>query len=488
MSDTGPSNAPVLSVSDLSKALKRAVEQGFGYVRVRGEISGFKRAASGHLYFAMKDEKSVLDAVCWRGTAGRLSVAPEDGLEVIISGKLTTYPARSRYQIVVESIEHAGEGALLKLLEERRRKLAAEGLFDEDRKRAIPYLPDVIGVVTSPTGAVVRDILHRIADRFPRHVLVWPVLVQGETAAAQIVNAIDGFNALKPGSTVSRPDLLIVARGGGSLEDLWSFNEEAVVRAAAASEIPLISAVGHETDTTLIDLAADRRAPTPTAAAEMAVPVRADLAAEILALEGRLVGAIARQLETRRARIEGLARGLPEAGMLLGAANQRLDDWAERLGNAVHGRLRDLDRLITRLQAPHPRHTQRLKQSAFLALVERFSLRHPKEEIARSADALADSGEKLRLSWSRYFEAHSASLQAADRLLESFSYKGVLDRGYAVVRDAGGTPLTSVSAISSGQALELELKDGRTGAVAAGKPAPRAKLSKKPGDDQGTLL
>jgi exodeoxyribonuclease VII large subunit len=488
MSDTGPSNAPVLSVSDLSQALKRAVEQGFGYVRVRGEISGFKRAASGHLYFAMKDEKSVLDAVCWRGTAGRLSVAPEDGLEVIISGKLTTYPARSRYQIVVESIEHAGEGALLKLLEERRRKLAAEGLFDEDRKRAIPYLPDVIGVVTSPTGAVVRDILHRIADRFPRHVLVWPVLVQGETAAAQIVNAIDGFNALKPGSTVPRPDLLIVARGGGSLEDLWSFNEEAVVRAAAASEIPLISAVGHETDTTLIDLAADHRAPTPTAAAEMAVPVRADLAAETLALEGRLVGAIARQLETRCARIEGLARGLPEAGMLLGAANQRLDDWAERLGNAVHGRLRDLDRLITRLQAPHPRHTQRLKQSAFLALVERFSLRHPKEEIGRSADALADSGEKLRLSWSRYFEAHRASLQAADRLLESFSYKGVLDRGYAVVRDAGGTPLTSVSAISSGQALELELKDGRTGAVAAGKPAPRAKLSKKLGDDQGTLL
>ena len=488
MSDSGPSNAPVLSVSDLSQALKRAVEQGFGWVRVRGEISGFKAAASGHLYFAMKDEKSVLDAVCWRGTAGRLSIAPEDGLEVIVSGKLTTYPARSRYQIVVETIEHAGEGALLKLLEERRRKLAAEGLFDEARKQAIPYLPDVIGVVTSPTGAVVRDILHRIADRFPRHVLVWPVLVQGETAAAQIVHAIEGFNALEPGGPVPRPDVLIVARGGGSLEDLWSFNEEAVVRAAAGSEIPLISAVGHETDTTLIDLAADRRAPTPTAAAEMAVPVRADLAGEILALEGRLVGAVARQLESRRAKVEGLARGLPEASMLLGAAGQRLDDWAERLGNALHGRLRDLDRLITRLQAPHPRHTQRLKQSAFEALVERFKLRHPQGEIVRSGEAVAETGEKLRLGWSRYFEARQIRVDAFEPLLKSYSYKNVLDRGYAVVRDAVGTPLTSVGMISPGQPLELELKDGRTGALAAGKPAPRAKPAKKPPDDQGSLL
>jgi len=488
MSDTGPSNVPVFSVSDLSQALKRAVEEGFGWVRVRGEISGFKRAASGHLYFAMKDEKSVLDAVCWRGTAGRLSIEPEDGLEVIVSGKLTTYPARSRYQIVVDSIELAGEGALLKLLEERRRKLAAEGLFDEAHKQAIPYLPTIIGVVTSPTGAVVRDILHRIADRFPRHVLVWPVLVQGDGAAAQIVKAIDGFNALEPGGPVPRPELLIVARGGGSLEDLWSFNEEAVVRAAARSAIPLISAVGHETDTTLIDLAADRRAPTPTAAAEMAVPVRADLVSEVLALEGRLVGAMARQLEARRVHLEGLARGLPDAGMLIGAAGQRLDDWSERLGNAVHGRMRELGQVIKRLQAPHPRHTQRLKQSAYQALVERFNLRHPARGIEAGRDALADAGGKLRVGWSRYIDARQIKVDAFEPLLKSYSYKNVLDRGYAVVRDSGGTPLTSVGMISSGQSLELELKDGRVGAVAAGKAARRVKPAKKPGDDQGTLL
>jgi exodeoxyribonuclease VII large subunit len=258
MTDISPEtagNVAEYTVTELSQALKRTVEERFSWVRVRGEVSGFKRAASGHLYMTLKDENAVLDAVCWRGVAGRLSVAPEDGLEVIATGRLTTYPGRSKYQIVIESLELAGEGALLKLLEERRKKLAAEGLFDEARKQALPYLPDVIGVVTSPTGAVIRDILHRLADRFPRHVLLWPVLVQGEGAAGQVAAAIEGFNALKPGGEVPRPDLLIVARGGGSLEDLWAFNEEVVVRAAAASGIPLISAVGHETDTTLIDFA-----------------------------------------------------------------------------------------------------------------------------------------------------------------------------------------------------------------------------------------
>lgn len=265
----GPGNLPVLTVSELSFALKRTVEEAFGRVRVRGEISSFKRAASGHLYFSLKDADALIDAVVWRGTAGGFALRPEDGMEVIATGRLTTYPGRSRYQIVIESLELAGQGALLKLIEERRKKLEAEGLFDPARKRPLPYLPEVIGVVTSPTGAVIRDILHRLADRFPRHVLIWPVLVQGEGAAQQIAAAIAGFNRLAPGGAVPRPDLLIVARGGGSLEDLMAFNEEIVVRAAAASEIPLIAAVGHETDTTLIDFAADRRAPTPTAAAEM---------------------------------------------------------------------------------------------------------------------------------------------------------------------------------------------------------------------------
>jgi exodeoxyribonuclease VII large subunit len=269
-----PTNVPVYSVGELSGALKRTIEQTYGYVRVRGEISGCKRHSSGHIYLALKDMDAVMDAVCWRGSAGRLKVDPADGIEVIATGRLTTFPGRSKYQMVIEQMELAGEGALLKLLEERKRKLAAEGLFAAERKRPLPYLPTVIGVVTSPTGAVIRDILHRLNERFPRHVLLWPVAVQGDGAAEQVARAIDGFNRIAPGGPIPRPDLLIVARGGGSLEDLMAFNEEIVVRAAAASRIPLISAVGHETDTTLIDFASDRRAPTPTAAAEMAVPDR----------------------------------------------------------------------------------------------------------------------------------------------------------------------------------------------------------------------
>ena len=290
--EPGRSNLPEYTVSELSLALKRSIEDGFGQVRVRGEISGFKRHGSGHCYFALKDTDAVLDAVCWRTTAIRLDLKPEDGMEVVCSGRLTTYPGRSKYQLVVDRIELAGKGALLRLLEERRLRLAAEGLFAAERKQKLPFLPAVIGIVTSPTGAVIRDILHRLADRFPRHVLIWPVAVQGEGAAAQVAAAIDGFNRLTAGGSVPRPDLIIVARGGGSLEDLMAFNEEIVVRAAAASAIPLISAVGHETDTTLIDHASDRRAPTPTAAAEMAVPVRLDLVAD---LAGK-IGAPCRQL------------------------------------------------------------------------------------------------------------------------------------------------------------------------------------------------
>lgn len=329
--ESGPrTNAQEFSVSEISNLLKKRVEDAFPHVRVRGEISGFKRAASGHLYFDLKDEGAVMNAVCWRGVAGHFKVQPEEGMEVVVTGKITTYQGSSRYQIVVERLEPAGAGALMALLEARKKQLAAEGLFSEERKKPIPYLPKVIGVVTSPTGAVIRDILHRIGDRFPCHVLVWPVLVQGENAKEQITKAIQGFNAITGEGNIPRPDLLIVARGGGSIEDLWAFNEEMVVRAAAASEIPLISAVGHETDTTLIDFAADRRAPTPTAAAEMAVPVKADLVAALLQMAQRLFGGITRELKHKTQYVEGLARGLISPQKLLENMTQRLDDWSER--------------------------------------------------------------------------------------------------------------------------------------------------------------
>jgi exodeoxyribonuclease VII large subunit len=359
---SGGDNLPEFTVSEISQAVKRTLESSFERVRVRGEISGFKRAASGHLYMTLKDEQAVLDAVCWRGIAGRLAVVPEDGLEVIAIGRITSYPGRSKYQIVIESLELAGEGALLKLLEDRRKKLAAEGLFAEERKKPLPYLPEVIGVVTSPTGAVIRDVMHRLADRFPRRVLLWPVLVQGEGAAGQIAAAIEGFNALPHTGPVPRPDLLIVARGGGSLEDLWAFNEEVVVRAAAASDIPLISAVGHETDTTLIDHAADRRAPTPSAAAEIAVPVRRELIAETGELSRRLLAGLGRRLDELRTLVEGLARGLPRPERILEEASQRLDDRGERLAAAAARALKDRRQKVAELAAalPHPRQQLRL--------------------------------------------------------------------------------------------------------------------------------
>src|SRR4051812_32256949 len=348
-------NVPEFSVSELSFALKRQLEGAFPRVRVRGEISQPSFPRSGHCYFRLKDADAVLDGVCWKTTMPRLGLKIEEGMEVIATGKITTYAGSSRYQIIIDRIELAGEGALLKLLEDRRKKLAAEGLFDLDRKRALPFLPDVIGVVTSPSGAVIRDILHRLADRFPRHVLVWPVPVQGEGAAEQIAAAIAGFNALPEGGAVPRPDVLIVARGGGSLEDLMPFNEEIVVRAAAQSRIPLIAAVGHETDTTLIDHAADRRAPTPTAAAEMAVPVRADLLAALLRDGQRLVTTLSRMLDERRTRLDGLARGLGDPQRLLDEKRQRLEDWGDRLHiglkNWVHRRESQVLESSSRLKA-----------------------------------------------------------------------------------------------------------------------------------------
>src|SRR3954451_18856107 len=324
------------SVSELSSALKRTVEDAYGHVRVRGEVSGFKGPSpSGHVYFRLKDDKAVLEAVIWKREFARMRMPPQEGLEVVVTGRLTTFSGSSKYQIVIETLEPAGLGALMALLEERKKKLAAEGLFDPARKQPLPSLPDVIGVVTSPTGAVIRDILHRLADRFPRRVLVWPVRVQGETSAAEVAAAIEGFNALPETGPIPRPDLIIVARGGGSLEDLWSFNEEIVVRAAAASMIPLISAVGHETDITLIDFASDKRAPTPTAAAEMAVPVRADLITRISALNNRQVACWQRGIENRRKELRSLARALPGRDDLFALARQRLDAVTERLPQAL---------------------------------------------------------------------------------------------------------------------------------------------------------
>jgi len=473
-------NLPVISVSEMSQAIKRALEGNFEFVRVRGEVSGFKRAASGHLYLSLKDEKAVLDAVCWRGTAGRLGVVPEDGMEVIASGRITAYPGRSRYQIVIEQLELAGEGALLKLLEERKRKLAAEGLFAEDRKQALPYLPEVIGVVTSPTGAVIRDILHRLADRFPRHVLVWPVLVQGEGAAEQIAAAIRGFNSLSADGPESglppRPDLLIVARGGGSLEDLWAFNEEVVVRAAAESEIPLISGVGHETDTTLIDFAADLRAPTPSAAAEIAVPVRRELLDQVLEAERRMGAASQRLMAERRVLLEGLGRGLPDPWRLLEEMSQRLDDRTERLVNAAANLLARRRGLVAELAAalPHPRQQQSLARERLAAPAARLVA------LLNKPPVLGDAG---------------SALQALARVLESVSYENVLKRGFAVVHGPEGL-ISRAAQVAPGLALEIEFNDGRAGAIGAGGAAGGAasmskkKPSRPPRDDgpQGSLL
>src|SRR5215469_14939821 len=375
IADPQRSNLPEYTVSELARALKRSIEENFAYVRVRGEISGFKRHASGHCYLSLKDADAVIDAVCWRMTAIRLGIKPEDGMEVLCTGRLTTYPGRWKYQLVIDTMELAGVGALLKLLEERRKRLAAEGLFAAERKKPLPVLPEVIGIVTSPSGAVIRDILHRLADRFPRRVLLWPVAVQGEGAAAQIAAAIEGFNRLVPGGAPPRPDLVIVARGGGSLEDLMAFNEEVVVRAAAASAIPLISAVGHETDTTLIDHAADRRAPTPTAAAEMAVPVRAELLADVMQDGARLTRAWRRMTDEARLRLEGLSRGLPRPGQLIAERIQTLDGCVERLLNARIGYFRRRWDLISRLSAelPTPRQQIETHRQAVLHAGERLA-------------------------------------------------------------------------------------------------------------------
>ncbi len=465
--EPGRSNQREYTVSELAAALKRSIEENFSAVRVRGEISGFKRVSSGHLYFALKDADAVLDAVCWRTTAMRLTVQPEDGMEVIATGRLTTYPGRSKYQLIVDSIELAGIGALLKLLEDRRKRLAAEGLFAAERKKKLPFLPGVIGVVTSPTGAVIRDILHRLADRFPRRVVVWPVAVQGENAAAQVAAAIEGFNRLPAGGSAPRPDLIIVARGGGSLEDLMAFNEEIVVRAAAASAIPLISAVGHETDTTLIDYASDRRAPTPTAAAEMAVPVRLDLVAELGSKTSRLAQGLGRLLSESRLHLAGLARGLPDPHDLIGSAAQRLDDRSERLRLAMQGRV---VAARARLDAA------RLRPAALAA------------DIARARVRLDDCAPRLAAAAARAIAEQRRIVDGLGGRLASLSdtHERRLAEGYVVVR-RGDAIVADAAKVTPGP-LELEFHDGKVdvyaGAVARPRRSPRPKIL--PG--QGTLF
>jgi len=469
----GMSNIHEYTVSELSGALKRTVEDQFAHVRIRAEISGLKRAASGHVYLALKDEKAVLDGIMWKGTAQKLSFRPEDGLEVICTGKLTTYPGRSKYQIVIEAMEPAGVGALMALLEERKRKLAAEGLFAPEKKQQLPYLPKVIGVVTSPTGAVIRDILHRLRDRFPTHVLLWPVLVQGESAAAQIASAINGFNELPVDGDIPVPDLLIVARGGGSLEDLWAFNEEEVVRAAAASRIPLISAVGHETDTTLIDFVSDKRAPTPTAAAEMAVPVRSELLAYADDLDRRMRQGLRRTLGEKRERFQGLSRGLRDPQSMIAEKIQHLDHLESRLRQSVTN-------------------AQQLKAQNFMGVQARLRPEVLTRVIAQHQDKTQNFEGRMNRAITAYGQRAADRLSATARMLESLSFKRVLFRGYSIVKDENGQVISTVKKTKAGQSFSVQFKDGDAVALFGSGGALLSKKKKKPihssKPEQGSLL
>src|ERR1700716_1995220 len=498
-------NSPEFTVSELSSALKRTVEDAYGHVRVRGEICGFRGPhSSGHCYFALKDESAKIEAVIWKGVHGRMRFKPQEGLEVIATGKLTTYPGSSKYQIVIEAIEPAGIGALMALMEERKRKLGAEGLFDEARKQLLPWLPEVIGVVTSSTGAVIRDILHRLEDRFPRRVLVWPVRVQGEGSAEQIAAAIRGFNALLEGGRVPRPDLLIVARGGGSLEDLWSFNEEIVVRAAAESMIPLISAVGHETDITLIDFAADKRAPTPTAAAEMAVPVRAELFVEVSTLARRTMLCWQRAQEGRRNELRAAVRALPAAGELLAIPRQRLGKGGASLPRALkantHAHFRRFAASSARLtvrvlrgqltQAQHRlavsgermRHSARTllrnRNDRFAGLAIRLkasrlsNAQAQRQMIARDRERVLRLAERARRALATATQRLAARVAHSGQLLGALSYRSVLARGFALVRDEQGLAVHAAAAIRPGARLDLEFAERRVAATAdADRPA-----------------
>ncbi len=496
-------NVPEWSVTDLAGALKQTLEERFGHVRLRGEVSNYRGPhSSGHAYFSLKDAGARIDAVVWKGAFQRLKVRPEEGLEVIATGRITTFPGKSAYQIVIDTLEPAGLGALMALLEKRRQLFQAEGVFAPERKRPLPYLPRVIGVVTSPTGAVIRDILHRLADRFPRDVVLWPVRVQGEGAADEIAAAIRGLSDLAPDGPVPRPHVVIVARGGGSIEDLWCFNEEAVVRAAAECTIPLIAAVGHETDWTLIDHVADRRAPTPTGAAEMAVPVRADLLATVEDLGRRQGGTVLRLLDRRRSDLRSAGRALPGLDALLAARRQPLDLLGARLapalGNALHGAQGRLSRTLqglarnppaivlararTRFAAidHRPRHAldgrlrldrERVGQlGQRLARAQRVGLEQAAVRIARDRERVAALGMRLERAGAARSERQRAGFTRAAALFASLNYQAVLARGYALVRDATGRPLTRAEGIAPGDALAIEFADGRIAATRDGGP------------------
>jgi exodeoxyribonuclease VII large subunit len=505
-------NLPELTVSELSTALKRTIEEAYGYVRVRGELGKVSYHSNGHVYFDLKDERACIAGVIWRSVTPRIKLKLEAGLEVVITGRLTTYPGRSQYQIVVETLEPAGLGALMALLEERKRRLAAEGLFDEARKQLLPYLPDVIGVVTSPTGAVIRDILHRLADRFPRRVLVWPVKVQGEGSAAEVAAAINGFNALPSAGEIAgkagalpRPDLIIVARGGGSLEDLWSFNEEIVVRAAAESMIPLIAAVGHETDVTLIDFAADKRAPTPTAAAEMAVPVRAELMVDIDSLARRALASWQRNQEARRSALRSAARALPDADAVLALPRQRLDHTGERLSRALrvnaHVHRVAYSQIGGRLSAHLLRSQVERRRERYASISQRLrasaaaSLKAHRAGIDRQRDRVAILAARAARAVDNLLEARWARCERDAQLLAAFSYRGVLARGFTLVRDHVGRPLRAAADVAPGMAIGIEFADGRVGArvetlqtasVERAEPPRRRRRTADPG--QGSLF
>jgi len=484
-------NLPEFSVSEISGEIKRTLEGAFGRIRVKGEVGRVFKARSGHLYFDIKDDRNVLSCTTWKGQVAGLSVVPEEGMEVVITGRLTAFGAQSKYNLNVDDVAVAGQGALMALLEKRKKQLAAEGLFAPERKQPLPYLPRIIGVVTSPSGAVIRDILHRLRDRFPRKVLIWPVAVQGATCAAEVARAIEGFNRLTPGGALPRPDLIIVARGGGSVEDLWGFNEEIVARAAAASDIPLISAVGHETDTTLIDYVADMRAPTPTAAAELAVPVRLDLMAWTDDMGARLSRAATLGITQRRQRLNDLSRALPRGEALLEAPRQRLDWISDRLPQALtHG--------VQRRRIALSEVAGGLRPSALRALVARrrdrlaaarLSLTPLRREIAQGAERLTRLSQRLDAAQLQRLDRLRRQLEATDRLRETLSYKATLERGYAVVR-AGDQVVTTAQAAAKATTLEIEFSDGRILAAPTETPPSASRKAAKPKrpPEQGSLF
>ena len=507
-------NEPEFSVSEISGAIKRVIEGEFSHVRIRGELGRVSFPRSGHVYLDLKDDKSVISAVIWKGVMSRLTVRPEEGLEVVATGRITTFGGQSKYQLVIEDMKPAGVGALMAMLEKRKAMLAADGLFDPARKRPLPYLPEIIGVVTSPSGAVIRDILHRLRDRFPRKVLVWPVAVQGEKCAPEVARAIAGFNALTPGGAIPRPDVLIVARGGGSMEDLWGFNEEIVARAAAASQIPLISAVGHETDTTLIDFVSDQRAPTPTAAAEMAVPVRHELLAWVDGQGARLSQSVSQALSARGQRLRDVARALPRVNTLVEAPRQKLDYMSDRLPaglsrlvqvkrislsdvagslrpsalrNRVVSERRRLDGVSPRLD-PALTRTVQMRSERLAQVTPRLRVEVVLRDIAQKRRDLDAVAQRLSAVGSGQIKSMRDQLSALDRLRETLGYKATLQRGYAVVR-ANGALVTTAAQAKAADVLDIEFADGRvTTGTSGAASTPKKPAKSNPTSDQGSLF